>query len=92
MGRSLFHYIETIVLKMITENADKIKFGVNKNNLTEITKKAKSTKCFTIAHVNVRLIRNKAPQVQLELGTQGIDVCAIMETWLKPSEEEAILL
>ena len=28
---------------------------------------------FTIAHVNVRSVRNKAPQVQLELGTQGIE-------------------
>ena len=92
MGRSLFHYIKTIVSKKKTEKAGKIKSGVNKSNLIEITKKAKSTKFFTIAHVNVRLIRNKPPQVQLELGTQGIDICAIMETWLKPYEEEAILL
>ena len=62
------------------------------SNLTEITKEANSTKFFDINHVNVRSIRNKAPQVQLELGSQGIDVCAITEIWLRSSEEEAILL
>ena len=66
--------------------------GVNNSNLTAVKKKALSTKFFTIAHVNVRLISNKAPQVQLEIGTQGVDVCAITETWLKPDEEESILL
>ena len=43
-------------------------------------------------HVNARSIRNKAPQVQLEIGAQRIDVCAITETWLRPSDEEAIPL
>ena len=43
-------------------------------------------------HVNVRSIRNKVPQVHMDLGTQGIDVCAITEAWLKPDEEESILL
>ena len=42
--------------------------------------------------MNVRSIRNKAPQVQLEIGAKGIDVCATTETWLRPSDEEAILL
>ena len=45
-----------------------------------------------IAHVNVGSIRNKAPQFQLEIGAQGIDVCAITETWLRPADEEAIPL
>ena len=45
-GRSLFHYIETIVSKMKTEKAGKIKSGGNKSNLTEITKKARTTKFF----------------------------------------------
>ena len=91
-GQMLFHYIKTIASKNKTETIEEIQSGVNKNNLTEIKKKAKSTKFFTIAHVNVRYIRNKAPQVQLELGTQGIDICPITETWLKPDEEESILL
>ena len=60
--------------------------------IIEITKEANSTKFFDITHVNVRSISNKAPQVQLEIGAQWIDVCAITETWLRPSEEEAILL
>ena len=42
--------------------------------------------------MNVRSIGNKAPQFQLEFGAQGIDVCAITETWLRPSDEEAIPL
>ena len=42
--------------------------------------------------MNVRSIRNKAPQFQLEIGAQGIDVCAITEIWLRPSDEEAIPL
>ena len=66
----LVHYIKTIVSKKKTE---KYNSGVNKSNLIEIKKKAKSTMFFTIAHVNVRSVRNKAPQVQLELGTQGIE-------------------
>ena len=91
-GRSLFCHIERLVSKNITGKAEKTIFGVNKSNLIEITKEAKSTNFFDIAHVNVRSIRNKAPQVQLELGSQGIDVCVITETWLKSSKEEAILL
>ena len=45
-----------------------------------------------IAHVNVRSIRNKAPQFQLEISNQGIDICTITETWLKPPHEETIPL
>ena len=91
-GRSLFHHIESLVSKNITGKAEKIITGVNKSNLIEITKEAKGTKFFDIAHVNVRSVRNKAPQVQLALGSQGIDVCVITKTWLRPSKKEAILL
>ena len=91
-GRRLFHYIETIVSRKKTETAREIITGVTKAIIIAIKKKAKSTKFSTITHVNIRSITNKAPQVQLELGTQGIDICAITETWLKPDEEESILL
>ena len=90
-GRSPLHQVETLVSKNTIGKAGKTIFGVNKSNLIEITKEANSTKFFDIAHVNVISIRNKAPQVQLEIGAQGIDVYAITETWLRPSEE-AILL
>ena len=92
VGKRLFHYIETIVSRKKTKTTGQIITGVNKSNLVPIEKKARSTKFFTIAHVNIRSIRNQAPQVQLELGTQVIDICAITETWLKPHEEESILL
>ena len=92
MGRRLFHYIETIVSRKKTKTTDQIITGVNKSNLVAIEKKARITTFFIIAHVNVRSIRNKAPQIKLELGTQGIDVRAITETWLKPDEEESILI
>ena len=91
-GRSLLHQIKRLVSKNTIGKAEKTIFGVNKSNLIEITKEATSTKFFDIAHVNVRSIRNKAPQVQLEIGAHGIDVCAITETWLRQSEEEDILL
>ena len=91
-GRSLLHQIESLVSKNIIGKAEKTIFGVNKNNLIEITKEANNTKFLDITHMNVRSIRNKAPQIQLEIGAQGIDVCAITETWLRPSDEEAILL
>ena len=91
-GRRLFHYIETIVSKKKTKTTEEIIIGVNNSNLIAVRKKALSTKFFTITHVNVRSIGHKAPQVQLEISTQGIDVCAITETWLKPDEEESILL
>ena len=91
-GRRLFYYIKTIASKKKTKTTEEIIIGVNNSNLIAIKKKALSTKFFTFAKVNVRSIRNKASQVQLELGTQGIDVCAIIEKWLKPDEEESILL
>ena len=91
-GRSLFHHIERLVSKNITGKAETTILGVNKSNLIEITKEAKSTEIFDNTHVNVRSVRNKAPQVQLELGSQGMDVCAITETWVRSSKEEAILL
>ena len=90
-GRSLLHRIESLVSKNKIGKGKKT-FGVNKNNLIEITKEATSTTFLDITHVNVRSIRNKAPQFQLEIGAQGIDVCAISETWLRPSDEEAIPL
>ena len=62
-GRSLFHHIERLVSKNITGKAEKIIF-INKSNLIEITKEAKSTKFFDIAHMNVRSIRNKAPLIR----------------------------
>ena len=80
VGKRLFHYIETIVSRKKTVTKREIITGVNKSNLTAFKKKARSTKFFTITHVNVRSMRNKASQVQLELGTHGIDVCAIRET------------
>ena len=57
-------------------NSNLIVILVNNSNLIAVKKKALSMKFFTIAHVNARLIRNKAPQVQLEISTRGIDVCA----------------
>ena len=78
-GRRLFHYIETIVSKKKTKTTEEIIIEVNNSNLIAVKKKALSTKFFNIAHLNVRSIRNKAPQVQQEIGTQGIDVCAITE-------------
>ena len=91
-GRSLLHWIKRLLSKNTIGKAGKTIFGVNKSNLIEITKEANSAKFFDITHVNVRSIGNKAPQVQLEIGAQGIDICAITQTWLRPSEEEAILL
>ena len=58
-GRSLLHWIESLVSKNIIRKAKETTFGVNKNNLTEITKEAMSTKFLDITHVNVRSIRNK---------------------------------
>ena len=91
-GRSLLHLIERLVSRNTVGKAEKTIFGVKKSNLIEITEEANSTMFFDITHMNVRSIRNKAPQFQLEIGTQGIDIYAITETWLRPSEEEAILL
>ena len=46
--------------------------------------------CFTIAHVNASSVRNKAPQVQLELGTQqGLIFVPSWKFQLKPDEEES---
>ena len=41
VGRRLFHYIETIVLRKKTETTEEIITGVNKSNLTEIKRKPK---------------------------------------------------
>ena len=45
-GRSLLHQIERLVSKNTIGKAVKTIFGVNKNNLIEITKEATSTKFF----------------------------------------------
>ena len=90
-GRTLLHQIESLTSRNKIRKA-KETCGINRNNLIEITKEATSTKYLDIAHVNVRSIRNKTSQFQLEIGTQGIDICAITETWLKPPDEETILL
>ena len=90
-GRALLHRIESLT----SRDKRKVKettSGINRNNLIEVTKEAASTKYLDIAHVNVRSIRNKAPQFQLEISNQGIDVCAITETWLKSPDEETIPL
>ena len=70
-GTRLFHYIETIVARKKTKTTDQIITGVNKSNLVAIEKKPRSKKFFTIAHVNVRSVRNKAPQAHWSLILKG---------------------
>ena len=91
-GRTLLHQMESLTSRDKTRKVKETTSGINRNNLVEVTKEAISTKYLDIAHVNVRSIRNKAPQFQLEISTQGIDICAITETWLKPPDEETIPL
>ena len=91
-GRTLLHQIESLTSRDKTRKVKETTSGINRNNLIEVTKEAISTKYLDIAHVNVRSIRNKAPQFQLEISTQGIDICAITETWLKLPDEETIPL
>ena len=91
-GRTLLHQIESLTSRDKTRKVKETTSGINRNNLIEVTKEAISTKYLDIAHVNVRSIRNKTPQFQLEISTQGIDICAITETWLKPPDEETIPL
>ena len=57
-GRSLLHQIESPVSKNIIRKAKETTFGINKNNLIEITKEATSTKYLDISHMKVRSIRN----------------------------------
>ena len=63
-GRALLHRIESLT----SRDKRKVKettSGINRNNLIEVTKEAVSTKYLDIAHVNVRSIRNKAPQFSI---------------------------
>ena len=71
-GRRLFHYIKTIVSKKKTKTTKEIIIGVNNSNLIAVKKKALSTKFFTIAHVNVRSIRNKAHKSNWRLVLRGL--------------------
>ena len=91
-GRTLLHQIESLTSRDKIRKAKETTSGINRNNLIEITKEATTTKYLDIAHVNVRSIRNKPSQFQLEIGTRGIDICAITETWLKSPDEETIPL
>ena len=91
-GRTLLHQIESLTSRDKTRKVKETTSGINRNHLIEVTKEAISTKYLDIARVNVRSIRNKAPQFQLEISTQGIDICAITKTWLKLPDEETIPL
>ena len=43
-----------------------------------------------LSHVNAHSITNKIDQFQVEVCDNKVDICAIMETWIKKDDIEAI--
>ena len=45
----------------------------------------------TVAHINIRSLRNKVEQVDRLLRTTGIDILAVSETWLTDKDAQNVL-
>ena len=91
--RQLFHKINTIALRW--QNLDKKyclqqtekKSGSISANLIIINSTSIQSKLVHLATINTRSICSKINQFQHCLLENSIDVCAVMETWLKEDDE-----
>ena len=62
--------------------------AIRLDNLIKITKENIRTSSLCLAHINARPIKNKILQFQEYSTNVNIDLCAIMETWLKPDNDD----
>ena len=60
--------------------------------LSLITKSITPGLFFTLSQVNIWSIRNKIGQFQQHLTDSSTDICVLLETWLKDSDEERTLV
>ena len=60
---------------------------VDYNNLTTITiSKVPLSRRINLAHINARSVCNKKDQIQEQIVTNNMDLCAITETWIKQDD------
>ena len=90
---SFSHKINTIALRL--QNCDKayciqqagMKFRSISENLIIINRTSIQSKPVHLATINTRSICNKINQFQHYILENSIDVCAVMETWLREDDE-----
>ena len=90
-GMNLFHKIHTRILdrhySSLTAHNNRCP---NTLILKPIPKAMDRHRLLNLSHVNARSITNKIDQFQVEVCDNKVDVCAIMETWIKKDDIEAI--
>ena len=90
-GTKLFHRIHTFVSQhrhfdILADSSTSICSAINQDTLHSITiKKLDKSKLFHIAHINAWLIRSKVLDFHEYISSRKVDLCAITESWLKPS-------
>ena len=65
---------------------------INHMDLSLITKSITPGQFLTLSQVNIRSTRNKIGQFQQHLTKSSTDICVLLETWLKDSDEEKTLI
>ena len=81
------HMITSKVTDVFTRSQRSQTRGILLENLKQFNRTAEYQRLLNLSLVNARSVRNKCDQVQLYLSNYDVDLCIIMETWLKPSEE-----
>ena len=90
-GMNLFHKIHTRILdrhysSLTTHNSR----CPNPSILKHIPKTMDKHRLLNLSHVNAHSIPNKINQFQVEVCDNKVDICAIMATWIKKDDIEAI--
>ena len=91
-GTKLFHHIHTLISQhrhfdILADSGTSTCSTINQDNLHSITiKKLDKSKLFHIAHINAQSIRRTVLDFHEYIGNRKVDLCAITESWLKPSD------
>ena len=89
----LFHCIHILVSQhhyfgTLADSGTSTCSAINQDNMVSITiNKLDKLKLFHIAHINAQSIRSKVLDFHKYISSRKVDLCVIMESWLKPSDD-----
>ena len=91
--QNLFYWIHIISrTRQVTQDQAWGTTTINHANHSLITKSITPGQFFTLSQVNITSIRNKIGQFLQHLTGSSKDICILLETWLKASDEEKTLV
>lgn len=62
-----------------------------KGTVTNVAISGSGGKGFTLAHLNVRSLKNKLPEIETLLYNSNLDLLTLSETWLNSSTQDTIV-